>query len=107
MGTNQHLNIFKFPSTKERLKVLNIVKSQKVENRIATRARMLILREEGKNQTEVGKILKVHRNTVILWEHRYKEEGIEGLYDKPGRGRKPHFSPSRQVDNIISSLSIA
>jgi transposase len=106
MGTNQYLNIFKFPNQEEKQKVLDIIKKQKIENRIATRARMLILREEGKNQTEVAEILKVHRNTVILWEHRYKDAGIDGLYDKPGRGRKPLFSPSRQVNNTISSLSI-
>jgi transposase len=106
MGTNQYLNIFRFQNRKERQKILDIVKDQKIENRIATRARMLILREEGKNQTQVGKILKVHRNTVMLWEKRYKAEGIEGLFDKPGRGRKPIFSPSRQVSNIISSVSI-
>jgi DNA-binding XRE family transcriptional regulator len=106
MGTNQYLNIFKFQNRQERQKILDIVKNQKIENRIATRARMLILREEGKNQTQIGKILKVHRNTVMLWEKRYKAEGIEGLYDKPGRGRKPIFSPTRQVGNIISSVSI-
>lgn len=106
MGTNQHLNIFKFPNQQEKQKVLDLVKSQKIENRIATRALMLILREEGKNQTKVAEILKVHRNTVMLWENRYEAEGIEGLYDKPGRGRKPFFSPTRQDDNIISSLSI-
>lgn len=106
MGTNQYLNIFRFQNRKERQKILDIIKDQKIENRIATRARMLILREEGKNQTQVGKILKVHRNTVMLWEKRYKAEGIEGLFDKPGRGRKPIFSPARQVSNIISSVSI-
>jgi hypothetical protein len=106
MGTNQYLNIFKFQNRQERQKILDIVKNQKIENRIATRARMLILREEGKNQTQIGKILKVHRNTVMLWEKRYKAEGIEGLYDKPGRGRKPIFSPARQIGNIISSVSI-
>ena len=106
MGTNQYLNIFRFQNRKERQKILDIVKDQKIENRIATRARMLILREEGKNQTQIGKILKVHRNTVMLWEKRYKAEGIEGLFDKPGRGRKPIFSPARQVSNIISSVSI-
>jgi len=33
-------------------------------------------------------------NTVYGWFHRYKGEGIEGLKIRPGRGRKPSFSPS-------------
>ena len=33
------------------------------------------------------------RNTVYGWFHRYKKEGIGGLKIRPGRGRKPSFSP--------------
>lgn len=32
-------------------------------------------------------------NTVYGWFHRYKKEGIKGLKVRPGRGRKPSFSP--------------
>lgn len=96
MASNQYLNIFKFPSKEEKEKIVNLVKSQKVENRIATRARILLLREEGRSQKQIGDILQLHRNTVMLWEKRYKEEGINGLYDRPGRGRRPGFSPLRR-----------
>ncbi|RKX75269.1 MAG: hypothetical protein DRP87_14990 [Spirochaetes bacterium] len=44
MASNQYLNIFKFPGKEEKEKIVNLVKSQKVENRIATRARILLLR---------------------------------------------------------------
>jgi transposase len=33
-------------------------------------------------------------DTVYEWLNRYETEGIEGLKIKPGRGRKPAFSPS-------------
>jgi transposase len=33
-------------------------------------------------------------DTVYRWLHRYRTEGIAGLSDRPGRGRKPAFSPS-------------
>jgi transposase len=32
-------------------------------------------------------------DTVYGWVHRYEAEGIAGLNVKPGRGRKPAFSP--------------
>lgn len=38
--------------------------------------------------------VRVHRNAVSDWVRRYLAEGIEGLKVKPGRGRKPAFSPS-------------
>jgi transposase len=31
--------------------------------------------------------------TVYRWLRRYRAEGIAGLEDRPGRGRKPAFSP--------------
>lgn len=35
-------------------------------------------------------------DTVYRWLHRYRREGIAGLTIRPGRGRKPAFSPPRQ-----------
>jgi transposase len=32
--------------------------------------------------------------TVSTWLHRYEQYGLGGLYNRPGRGRKPAFSPS-------------
>lgn len=32
--------------------------------------------------------------TVATWIHRYQQAGIAGLTIRPGRGRKPAFSPS-------------
>jgi transposase len=33
-------------------------------------------------------------DTVYRWLARFREEGVAGLADRPGRGRKPAFSPS-------------
>jgi transposase len=35
-----------------------------------------------------------HRETVAAWVRRYLSEGGVGLRVRPGRGRKPAFSPS-------------
>ena len=32
-------------------------------------------------------------DTVYAWLRRYREHGIRGLFNRPGRGRKPAFSP--------------
>ncbi|MDP9469912.1 MAG: helix-turn-helix domain-containing protein [Chloroflexota bacterium] len=32
-------------------------------------------------------------DTGYRWLHRYQAAGIVGLWDRPGRGRKPAFSP--------------
>jgi transposase len=32
-------------------------------------------------------------DTVYRWIHRFRAAGIAGLEDRPGRGRRPAFSP--------------
>ena len=34
-------------------------------------------------------------DSIYTWVRRYQAEGLKGLENKPGRGRKPAFSPSR------------
>jgi transposase len=45
-------------------------------------------------ETALHRLLKPHwQDTIYAWVKRYREEGVEGLKIKPGRGRKPAFSP--------------
>lgn len=103
MQANQFTNKFNFKSGKEKQKIRSLSRDNSVPIRIALRARMLLLRDKGKSQTQIAEILDVNRDTVSQWEHRYKDGGIKGLYDKPGRGRKPSFSPK----DGVTILSIA
>ena len=41
-----------------------------------------------------GLLKKRDPDSVYSWVHRYEAEGLSGLYIRPGRGRKPAFSPS-------------
>ena len=60
------------------------------------RAAALLKIEEGISPHKVaqkGLLKKRAPDTVYSWLHRYKEDGIQGLLYKPGRGRKPAYSP--------------
>ena len=41
-----------------------------------------------------GLLKRRHPDTIYAWVRRYLAEGIAGLLIRPGRGRKPAFSPS-------------
>lgn len=41
-----------------------------------------------------GALLPREPDTVYRWLNRYEAEGVNGLEVRPGRGRKPAFSPS-------------
>lgn len=42
---------------------------------------------------ESGLLKERAADTIYAWINRYQEHGFEGLKIKPGRGRKPAFSP--------------
>jgi transposase len=44
--------------------------------------------KEGKGVIEVSEIVKVSRNAVYQWLRIFEREGLEGLFEKKGRGRK-------------------
>lgn len=44
--------------------------------------------KDGSSVTETAKMCRVERSTVYDWLDRFNEEGLEGLQEKKGRGRK-------------------
>ena len=57
------------------------------QNRV--RAHCLLLLSLGYSPKQVGASLMRSLKTIYNWVNRWAEMGIRGLYDQPGRGRKP------------------
>mgnify|MGYP001572449543 CR=1 FL=1 len=61
---------------------------------VALRSRIVLAAAEGQSHSVIAAPMKVNRNTVILWRHRFLQGGKESLWDvAPGRGRKPTYGP--------------
>lgn len=61
------------------------------------RAAALLKIADGQSGREVaahGLYKRRWEGTVYAWVERYRNEGVKGLEIRPGRGRKPSFSPS-------------
>jgi transposase len=56
------------------------------------RLRIVILALVGRTAPEIALALGVGRRTVQSWVARYNDEGIDGLADRPGRGRPCRLS---------------
>ncbi len=67
------------------------------DKRAWLRMRALLLWDEGKNATEVSRILGVGRQSLYEWRDRYVEHRDPAdLLDRPKSGRNPSLSPSQR-----------
>ena len=55
---------------------------------LARRGRIILLLADGMTITDMATIVGISRRFVYNWVQRFLAEGIEGLADKPGRGRR-------------------
>jgi transposase len=72
------------------------------------RAKSILLSNEGTTVKELCKIFNKSTRTIYRWFDRFKEEQIENLSDKSGRGRKPALNENDidKVKKLIDSNSI-
>jgi transposase len=67
----------------------HLAASGKTPQKIALRARLILLTAEGRANHAIAKELKVSRPTVILWRSRFVQRGVQGiLNDAPRPGRR-------------------
>jgi len=87
----------------EKQKLQRLAGSKTGSQRDGLRARIVLRRAEGSREAEVAAALGVSINTVSTWSRRFEQQGLEGLRDRPGRGRKP-WLPSTQVRQVITRV---
>ena len=63
----------------------------------ARRGRIILLLADGVTISDIATTVGISRRFVYKWAQRFLEKGVEGLADKPGRGRVPRqASPQEQ-----------
>jgi transposase len=88
----------------EKVELERRVRSVTTSKRDSLRAEIVLLRAEGKSQEEVVKEVGVSHVCVSKWTRRFIENGIEGLRDAPGRGRKPSIPPEK-IEQVITRVT--
>jgi putative transposase len=67
--------------------------------------------QDGKSFSDAAYMVKVKPRTVIVWAAKFRQDGIDGLREKSGRGTKGHFSQEEKeaigkaIENIQQSRS--
>jgi transposase len=87
----------------EKLELQRVARSKTASQRDGLRARIVLRRAEGSREAEVAETLGVSITTVSLWSRRFELQGLEGLRDRPGRGRKPELAAGK-VRQVLTQV---
>src|SRR6476660_7692088 len=72
---------------------------------VALRCRIVLAVAAGKTELEIAADNRVNRKTVRLWRERFRDGGIQALWEiAPGRGRKPTYDAARIQTVIAATL---
>ena len=80
-------------SEQQRRELMRLVRASTSTQREVRRARIVLLRAQGKSQEATAAAVGVNRPVVGLWEGRFRSQGLAGLNDAKGRGRKATIAP--------------
>ena len=87
-------------NTQLRAQLEATVRSKCSQVRDVLRANIILMSANGKDGKTIAAKLNTNKNTVTLWRKRFAENGLEGLKDSPGRGRKRVHGPQK-VEEIV------
>jgi transposase len=82
--------------TPENQRLLHRIYRQSRHHAVRQRAHCILLRSQGKRVDDLVEIFSVSRKTIYNWFESWETRSMAGLYDHPGRGRKPTFTPEQQ-----------
>lgn len=74
------------------IKMLERVHRQSRHHQVRERAKCILLSYQGKTIAELLEIFNVTRKTVYNWFTAWEDRKLLGLYNNPGRGRKPKLN---------------
>lgn len=77
----------------QREELERIVRSRSTAVGLVRRAQAVLAIADGLTFRQAMKTVQMSDKHLRKWCRRWLDEGIDGLKDRPGRGRKPGFSP--------------
>ena len=88
----------------EKIELQRRFRASTTPQRESLRARIILQRVKGKKEEDVAAELGVSMTCVSKWSSRFEAFGLEGLADKPGRGRKPSL-PARKIEQVLTKVT--
>jgi len=88
----------------QRRELERMINASTTPQRMVARARIVLLRAEGRSQEATATEVGTSRPSVIRWERRFAGHGLAGLEEAPGRGPKSSI-PDAKKEKIITQAT--
>lgn len=83
----------------DRSSLLKMLRSPKTPQSLATRAKIVLLTQEGRSAEAVAEATGMTVRVVYKWRKRFKDEGLSGLHDRPRPGQ-----PRKLSDEVVKKV---
>jgi hypothetical protein len=80
-------------SETQRAELQRWLRSLTVSAGLARRARLILLLADGHTYKDAAQTAGLTIRNARKWAVRFGQQGLTGLHEQPGRGRRPVFSP--------------
>lgn len=80
--------------TKQKAVLESWIRSSTTEQRLAFRARVIIMANEGMGTNVIARKLETRPATVTKWRMRFAQSGLDGLKDAPRPGQRRRYLPA-------------
>src|SRR3954467_1360795 len=92
-------------TSEERHALEQLAHSRTAQARLVERAQILLAIAGGRRPSQVAKDLELSRPTVYTWIHRFNEQGLHGLEDRPRAGRPHTYTAEQRAEVIAAALT--
>jgi transposase len=90
-------------SAQDRETLLTWVRATTAEQRLVTRARIILELAKGSTNEQVARRLELRAATVSKWRGRFTRQGPAGLCDEPRSGKPPTYTHETEM-RVLSTL---
>src|SRR5437660_801243 len=88
-------------SDEQKSELQQLVRTPSTSQQTVLRARIVLKAALGLDNDEIAKELAISRPPVIKWRQRFLDQGLPGLEDAAGRGRKS-WLPTEKIRRVLS-----
>jgi transposase len=91
-------------SKQQRQRLEQFLNAGTTEQRLVKRIQIVLAAAEGRSNEEVAQLCGCSLHTARMWRNRWLEQGLEGLRDSPGRGRKRSLTAEQEAEIVAATL---